>query len=51
MMMMMMMMMMKRGTHPMLFVNVLISVPLAREERVLLTDDLTVEKCHLEHKR
>ena len=32
----------------MFFVDVLISVPLARQERVLFTDDLTVKKGHLD---
>ena len=35
-------------TDPMFFVDVLISVPLARQERVLFTDDLTVKKGHLD---
>ena len=38
----------ERETHPMLFVNVLVSVPLARQERMLFTYDLPVKKGHLD---
>ena len=41
----------ERETHPMLFVNVLVSVPLARQERMLFTYDLPVKKGHLDKRK
>ena len=35
-------------SHPMFLVHVLVCVPLPRQERVALTDDLTVEERNLE---
>ena len=35
----------------MFFVHILVSVPLARQERVLFTDDLPVKKRHLGRKQ
>ena len=42
-----MMMVVMRYTHPMFFVDILVSIPLSCEERMFFTYDLSIEKGHL----